>query len=251
MTIIRKTRIKRSLISAVRWRLSRVSRKRTNHERVISRIPSHYFATDRRSAFLRSSDRIFSSLEGIACISLGKFVNNHVNADCVRLQTLFTIRDTVLAWSRIQFGWKARITDSRDHFLTRRISLWFITKLSFSLIPLLWQCQWRSQCTSARINLIGDIYAFAFKLCSKSENIGSSANTWLEVNIIRSIKMQRDDIFDAIHMKLRRAQKKKKLFLSVISLSKSNESIYRITKLMLGLHLASISWCTFVSDCNG
>lgn len=155
-----KLSIKRSLIHDIGGSLTFISYFTKTHKsrEFISRIPSpHYFATDRRSAFLRSNDRIFSSLEGIACISLGKFVNNRVNADCVRLQTLFTLRDTVLARSRIQFGRKARTTESRDHLLTRRISFWFITKLSFSLIPLLWQCQWRSQCTSARINLIGDI----------------------------------------------------------------------------------------------
>lgn len=61
--------------------------------------------------------------------------------------------------------------------------------------------------------------------------------------------MQRDDIFDAIHIEtVKSTKKEKKLFLSVISLSKSNESIYRITKLMLGLHLASFD--ARLSDCN-
>lgn len=67
---------------------------------------------DRRSAFLRSSDRIFSSLEGIACISLGKFVNNRVIRR-LRLQDfadfVHTTRDNrSRALSDAEFGRKAR-----------------------------------------------------------------------------------------------------------------------------------------------
>ncbi|KAL6257399.1 hypothetical protein P5V15_010971 [Pogonomyrmex californicus] len=86
MTIISrlyKTNIKWSLIHNVgRFAdvLSCNLRKRTNPKNYLSRSLSHDFATIGLSALERS---YFSSLEGIACISLDKFVNNRVNASIV------------------------------------------------------------------------------------------------------------------------------------------------------------------------
>lgn len=83
---------------------------------------------DRRSAFLRSSDRIFSSLEGIACISLGKFVNNRVIRR-LRLQDfadLFTLHaTTVLARSRMPnlAGKREDHRKSRSSFNSKDLAL--------------------------------------------------------------------------------------------------------------------------------